>query len=274
LIADYHMHLVDDDDPYTDSVFTLDRVAEYVAAAARASVDEICFTDHVHRFRQARGWFDHPLWVQDAVEDLGRYHATVRGARDAGLPVRTGLEVEYLEGREDQIRATLEPYDWDVLLGSVHWVGGLSVDWDAAPVWEQHAVADVWRMYVDAVCGAASSGIYDVMAHPDLAKVFGDRPDPKPAALYEQMADAFQAAGVCAEVSTAGYRRALGEIYPDPELLAMLRERGVPVTLASDAHAPDGVGRRFDDAIRVLHRAGYRTITLFDGREPRQEPLG
>ena len=274
MIADYHMHLVDDDHPYTDADFTTERVAAYVAAAATAGVDEICFTDHVHRFRQARDWFDHPLWVADAVEDLTRYHATVTAARDAGLPVRVGLEVEYLEGIEERIRQTLDGYAWDMLLGSVHWVSGLAVDWDAAPVWEMHAVADVWRMYVDAVCAAATSGIYDVMAHPDLAKVFGHRPEPKPFALYGQMADAFQAAGVCAEVSTAGYRRPLGEIYPDPDLLRMFRARGVPVTLASDAHSPGGVGLRFGDAVSVLTAAGYRTITLFRSREPRQEPLG
>jgi len=268
------MHLVGDDDPFTDSTFGLDRARDYVEAAARAGVDEICFTDHVHRFRQARTWFDHPLWAADAVEDLGRYHAAVSAARDAGLPVRVGLEVEYLAGREDLIRGTLAPYRWDVLLGSVHWVAGLAVDWDAAPVWERHAVADVWRMYADALCDAATSGLYDVMAHPDLPKVFGHRPDPKPVDLYEQLADALEAAGVCAEVSTAGYRRALGEIYPDPQLLAMFHARGVPVTLASDAHAPEGVGAGFPDAMRVLHEAGYRTITLFNDRQPRQEPLG
>jgi histidinol-phosphatase (PHP family) len=115
--------------------------------------------------------------------------------------------------------------------------------------------------------------MYDVMAHPDLAKVFGHRPEPAPAALYVQMAEAFAEAGVCAEVSTAGYRRALGEIYPAPELLSELRRRGVPVTLASDAHGPERVGERFDDALRVLTEAGYTTITLFQARERRQEPL-
>jgi histidinol-phosphatase (PHP family) len=268
------MHLVDDDEPYTDDIFTVERVRAYVDAASRAGVDEIGLTDHVHRFRQARDWFDHPLWQADAVEDLGRYHGTVSRARDAGLQVRVGLEVEYLSGREEAIHDALAPYDWDLLLGSVHWVAGLAVDWEAAPVWERHAVADVWRMYVDAVCDAALSGLYDVMAHPDLAKVFGHRPEPRPVELYVQMADAFQAAGVCAEVSTAGYRRALGEIYPDPQLLALFHERGVPVTLGSDAHGPDGIGARFPDAVAVLHEAGYRTLTLFRQREPRQEPLG
>ena len=127
-------------------------------------------------------------------------------------------------------------------------------------------------MYVDAVCAAAQSGLYDSMSHPDLAKVFGHRPDPKPRALYDQMADAFAEGGVCAEVSTAGYRRALGELYPDPELLELFGRRGVPVTLGSDAHAPEGVGAAFGRALEALHAAGYRTITRFTRR--RREQVG
>ena len=270
VIADYHMHLVGDDDPYTETILSVERVERYVRAAAAAGVDEIAITDHVYRFRQARDWFDNPLWVDDALADLDRYHATVTAARDAGLPVRVGLETDWLEGIEPLIRETLAPYSWDVVLGSVHWLAGLAVDWEAAPVWEHHSVADVWEMYTEQLCAAAASGVYDVMAHPDLAKVFGDRPDPKPLHLYERIADAFAAAGVCAEVSSGGYHGPLGEPYPDPELLAVFRQRDVPVTLASDAHGPDGIGRRFDDLQAELRRAGYDTITLFRDREPRQ----
>jgi histidinol-phosphatase (PHP family) len=72
-------------------------------------------------------------------------------------------------------------------------------------------------------------------------------------------------------VSSAGYHQTLEELYPDPELLAMLHERGVPVTLGSDAHAPERVGRDFPRALRELYGAGYRTLTVFDGRERRQE---
>jgi histidinol-phosphatase (PHP family) len=268
------MHLLADDEPIAHDAFSRGRIEAYVDAARRAGVGEICFTDHVHRFREARGWFEHPLWQRDATGEIGRYHEAVAAARDEGLPVRAGIEADWFAGRSQAIADTLGLADWDVVLGSVHWVAGLAVDWDAAPVWESHAVAGVWRMYVDSVCEAAASGLYDVMAHPDLAKVFGHRPEPAPEALHAQLADAFAAAGVCAEVSTAGYRRALGEIYPAPGLLAELRRRDVPVTLASDAHVPERVGERFDDALGVLADAGYSTITLFRAREPRQEPLG
>ena len=269
MLTDYHMHLADDDEPLDADAFTTAHIERYVARARECGVDEIGFTDHVFRFHEARDWLDHHLWQDDAVGRLDDYRVAVRTAADAGLPVKLGLEVDYIEGREEDIAGVVADGDWDYLLGSVHWVDGLAVDWDAAPIWERYPVDEVWRRYVDVLGAAASSGIYDSMAHPDLAKVFGDRPaELEP--LHGTIADAFAAAGVCAEVSTAGYRQALGELYPAPPLLAMLHERGVPVTLGSDAHAPAGVGRDFDRALGELHEAGYRTITVFDRRERRQ----
>jgi histidinol-phosphatase (PHP family) len=65
----------------------------------------------------------------------------------------------------------------------------------------------------------------------------------------------------------------VGELYPDPHLLELCRARGVPVTLASDAHEPGLVGRDFDRALELLCAAGYETITAFDERRPRQVPF-
>ena len=270
MILDYHMHLVDDDEPYTETAFTLGHAERYADAAAAAGVDEIAFTDHAHRFRQARGWSDHPLWLGGATEDLDRYHEAAGAARDAGLPVKVGIEVDHRAGGEHEIAAVLDAYEWDVVLGSVHWVAGHAVDWDADSVWEHLPADDVWERYTDTLCQAAATGLYDVMAHPDLAKVFGHRPGPERDRLYDRIAAAFAAAGVSAEVSTAGYRRALGELYPDPALLARFRENGVPVTLASDAHAPEGIGRDFARALDEVRRAGYTTLTRFDRRRPTQ----
>jgi histidinol-phosphatase (PHP family) len=48
----------------------------------------------------------------------------------------------------------------------------------------------------------------------------------------------------------------------------------VPITLASDAHVPQNVGRDLDRAVELARSAGYQTLTVFEGRERRQEPLG
>jgi histidinol-phosphatase (PHP family) len=273
VLADYHMHLVGDDDPHTDESHGLAHIRGYVQAAAAAGVAEIGFTEHVYRYTVARDWMSAEGWRESAVGDIDRYVEAVAGAAAAGLPVRLGLELDWVPGRGVEIAALAAAYDWDYLLGSYHWLGDREVDHAANSVWETLPAHEVWRRYVDGFCQAARSGLYDSMSHPDLAKVFGHRPDPEPLDLYAEMAQAAAEGGVCIEVSTAGYRRALGELYPAPRLLAMFREHGVPATMGSDAHAPAGVGRDFPRAVSELRAAGYDSITLFERRRRRQVAL-
>ena len=77
-----------------------------------------------------------------------------------------------------------------------------------------------------------------------------------------------------AVLGAAGLGKPVRELYPHPEFLAACRARDVPVTLASDAHTPDVVGRDFDRALELLRAAGYETVTVFDQRNGHQEPLG
>jgi histidinol-phosphatase (PHP family) len=149
------------------------------------------------------------------------------------------------------------------------------VDHPDYPVWQTYSVADVWRLYFEELRAAAGSRLYDVMAHPDLPKVFGERPPGGvPQREYDDTADAFAAAGVACEISSAGLRKAAGELYPAPAFLEACAARDVPITLAADAHRPEDVGRGLEHAVRLATDAGYRTVTAFRGREPRQEPLG
>jgi histidinol-phosphatase (PHP family) len=88
------------------------------------------------------------------------------------------------------------------------------------------------------------------------------------------LADAAAEAGLAVEISTAGLRKPVGELYPDPVLLRACVARGVPITTASDAHVPVDVGRDFDRALALAGAAGCETVSVFDGRARRQEPLG
>jgi len=95
----------------------------------------------------------------------------------------------------------------------------------------------------------------------DLVKIFGLRAD---SFDYGPVVNAIADAGVAVEVSTAGLSKPVRELYPHPEFLAACRARDVPVTLASDAHSPDVVGRDFDQALELLRGAGYETVTVFE----------
>jgi histidinol-phosphatase (PHP family) len=277
MLVDYHMHLRR---PGRDGVEEIDHTAgaaeRFVEKARERGVDEIGFTEHVYYFRQTRELWTVPFQLERCKYDLDRYCEAVLEAKRRGLPVKLGLEVDYVPGRERETHEILEPYPWDFLLGSVHSIEGHFVDDASSAIWAQLPVAEVWRRYFVALRGAARSGLFDVLSHPDLVKIFGRRPTDEQVHLHhEETADAIAAAGgVAVEVSTAGLRKPVGELYPDPGFLDACRRRGVPATTASDAHVPDDVGRDFDQAVELMRAHGYETVTVFERREPRQEPLG
>ena len=131
----------------------------------------------------------------------------------------------------------------------------------------------MWRAYLAELVAAAQSGLFDVLSHPDLPKVFGTRmPRALESALDEAVA-AIAATGVAIECSSAGLRKPVGELYPAPALLARFREAGVPATLSSDAHQPGDVARDYATAVAALRGAGYETITRFSRREPAQATI-
>jgi histidinol-phosphatase (PHP family) len=272
VIVDYHMHLRGPDDQPSRR-YSADRAEEYAEQARAACVDEIGFSDHVYHFRQTEPLWEIPWMLERCTDDLDEYVIAVEEAKGRGLPVKLGLEVDYFPGIERRLADLLGPYEWDYLLGSVHFVDGFPVDQEPGVV-HKLPVGEAWRRYFVWLRNAARSGLFDVLSHPDLVKFFGLRAEPEQIHyLHVETADAISAAGVCVEISAAGLHKPVGELYPDRELLAACHDRGVPITLASDAHEPAHVGRDVDRAAQLARETGYETVTVFDRRQRRQEPL-
>jgi histidinol-phosphatase (PHP family) len=245
-----------------------------VEQARHAGIDEIGFSDHVYYFRQTRELWEIPWMLERCSDDLDDYVGGVEEAKRRGLPVKLGLEVDYFPGIERELADLLEPYPWDYLLGSIHFVDGFPVDQEPGLV-HKLPIGEAWRRYFVWLRDAARSGLFDCLAHPDLIKIFGKRvSQDETHYLHVETADAIEAAGVCVEVSAAGLHKPVGELYPDRPFLEACHDRGVPITLASDAHQPAHVGRDVKQAAALAREAGYERVTVFDRRERRQEPLG
>ncbi len=267
MIIDYHMHLRN---ARGEIAHDTSAVEPFVESAREAGVDEIGFTEHIYYFRQTRSLWTVPYHTERCVYDIEAYVSAVVGARNRGLPVKLGLEVDYVRGREEQTRELLAPYPWDFLLGSLHYIGDVGVD-DEPRLVDAVGVDEAWRVYFDTLAAAARSGLFESLSHPDLVKIFGARPA---SFDYGPVVAAIADSGVAVEVSTTGLHKPVRELYPHPEFLAECRARDVPVTLASDAHTPDLVRRDFDRALELLRSVGYDTVTVFEQRRGRQEPLG
>jgi histidinol-phosphatase (PHP family) len=119
--------------------------------------------------------------------------------------------------------------------------------------------------------------MFDVLAHPDLVKVWG-RDAPRPGGdlrrFYDLAMDGIAESDVAIEVSTAGLRKPVGEIYPAPAFLEMCLEAGRPVALSSDAHEPEHLAFAYDRAVELLGSLGVEELAVFDRRVRRMEPLG
>lgn len=261
MLVDYHMHLRAPGSEELDH--TAEGVERYVERAGERGVDEIGITEHVYYFRETRGFWALPYQLERSRVELGSYCDAVLEAKRRGLPVKLGLEVDWVRERADELAEVLEPYPWDYLIGSVHWIGGLAVD-QKPGLWAGSSVGEVWALYASELEAAARSGHFDVLAHPDLVKIFGDRVEWD----WQPVIDALD--GVALEVSTAGLHKPVGELYPEASLLRGAKR----ITLASDAHVAEDVGRDFETAVEHARAAGFETVTVFDGRSSRQEPLG
>lgn len=271
MIVDYHMHLRAPDESIRHTVEAIER---YVEVAARRGVDEIGFSEHVYYFRQTLDLWSIPYQYDRCSYDLDVYCDAVLEAKRAGLPVKLGLEVDWVPGGSERLGALLAPYPWDYLLGSVHYVDGLAIDARPSLI-EEGGPEHAWTRYFEELGALAGSGLVDVLAHPDLVKFFGRRPDEVLAtALQTELVQVLERTGVCLEVSTAGRYKPVGELYPDRALLERALAHGVTITLAADAHVPENVGRDLDQAVELGRSVGYETLTVFDGRDRRQEPLG
>ena len=283
MLTDYHMHLQPDGVEHRErqqdtwgahgGPLSVDWMRRYVERARSRAISEIAFTEHVYRFAETRDWHDDAFWREEATEDADAYVQAVLDAKAAGLPVLLGVEMDWLPHRREEIARFLEGRPFDVVLGSVHWLGALPDDNPSMPPMATNPPDVVWGRYLDELVAAARSGLYDVLAHPDLPKVFGHHAPPSAVERFDEVIAAIAATGVAIECSSAGLRKPVGELYPEPTLLGRFRAAGVPVTLASDAHRPEEVGEGFPTAVAALRGAGYETLTRFSGRTPEQVPL-
>ena len=273
MLTDYHLHLrPDEPDTPPERYFTAENAERYRAAADAAGIDELGVSEHVYRFTQALELWRHPFWEEQARDDLDGYCEFVRGA---GL--KLGIECDFVPGAEDRTANLLEARDLDYVVGSVHFVGEAAVDHEGWDVWEgQGSPDEVWRRYFEALAECARSGLFDVLAHPDLVKVWGRaRPAPErdPRHYYEPAVEAIAESGIAVEISTAGLRKPVGELYPSAAFAEMCVEAGAAFALSSDAHLPEHVGFGYERALELLAELGVGEICVFDRRGRSLAPL-
>jgi histidinol-phosphatase (PHP family) len=219
---------------------------------------------------------------------LAEYLDAVRSAKQrwAGkIAVYVGLEVDYISGRMGPADRVYRELGLDYVIGSVHYIfppgGGEpftvdspkdEFDRDLRVRFNGDGEA-LEAAYWETAAEMIRRGGFDILGHLDLVKKnnpggkwFSAAVPPLPeksAALVPLIAGA----GCIVEVNTGGMNRGLlDEPYPSPRLLSLLAEAAVPVIVTADAHCTAHLGGHYREARELLLKAGYRRVSVFEGR--------
>lgn len=252
------------------------RMREYIEAALRRGVEEIGLTDHLFLYFQppaerSERWAMPESQYDEHYDEMLHLRDEYRGK----INVRVSVEADYDSAHEKQLASILSKYDFDFILGSVHFLGEWMIDdVEQSSRYRSERVVAIYRRYYEQIRALAGSGLFDVVGHLDLPKKFGYLPEEDLGPDIDLTLDQIAKAGLAVEVSTAGLRKPVGEIYPSRPLLAQMRARDIPIVLSSDAHSSEEVAADYRLSVPLVLEMGYSELVTFDKRERSHERIG
>lgn len=260
-MIDGHVHL-------ENGPLTVEYTMKFVDAAIKAGIDELYILDHTHRFAEFAPLYDDVKnanayqneWMAPKLkEPIANYHHLIEDMRQRKLPikVRFGLEVCYAEGKEDFIRKQLAQFDYDFVIGSVHSVRGILYDmpkFSRETLWDKYPVDDIYRWYYDAIIHLIESDLFTNVGHPDQIKIFNYVPNYDLTQTYEKIAILAKEHHIRVESNTGcHYRYHHKDMGTNPQFLQILKNHGVELITASDAHYPEDVGKCIKEAEALIN---------------------
>jgi histidinol-phosphatase (PHP family) len=249
LFSDYHTHPQGHRvQPYTQAL-----LQPWVDSARRMALSEIAFTDH-DRYHAGISF--------DAIDRLREENLDLR--------IRAGIELDNDPIRSAAGRQWIEQH-WnklDFVLGSVHFLARADQMFDSVPAGtEQFDGKDIDALYADyfrRVREIAATGLVDCLAHVDLIKIHGHRPNAEIDAIVSETLDFIRSRDLAIELSTAGWRKPVNELYPADRIIELAMEKGVPFTTASDAHSHVQLAENFARLSEKMCSFGIREVCVFE----------
>lgn len=260
MLVDYHMHVMTD-------LYGKSKPEEYIEVAKERGIDEIGFSDHFH----VNVKYDTTgvLKYSMRYEDLPKYVKMVQELkRTAGIPLKLGIEMDYVPNLEDKIKKIIDSYPFDYIIGSIHFVNNFGFDNPKEiSEYKKWEIFKLYQLYFDLIQKLAKSGLFNIIGHVDIIKIFGFKPRKDTTDILKDTIEIFKKNNVCIEVNTSGLNKPCKEIYPSEKFLKLCFASGVLITLGSDAHNPRNVGQYFDKAISLIKKVGYEKISIFENRK-------
>ena len=279
---DYHMH-------FEYGSYDEDWVQGFFDAAAKRGIGEIGITEHSHTFPEFQALYYEDLVLDDSFVGsfqqkwlkknkfkytLDEYFAFMEKLK-AKHAIKTGIEVCNFQD-QDKVRDILKGYDFDYIIGSVHFLRGWAYDSsEIKDEWNRHSLEEIYAWYAEEVEKLAASGLYDVLGHPFNIRLFQYLPDFDVTPILERVAKALKQADMAIDVNTGTrYRYPIAEISPYPDFMRVAAKYDLPIITSSDAHQPEDCGNYNEEAVDYVRGFGYTELLRFSHRERERVPLG
>ncbi|HEY4281494.1 MAG TPA: histidinol-phosphatase HisJ family protein [Chthoniobacterales bacterium] len=248
LFADYHSH------PQGHRVqrYSQALLQPWVDQARKIGLRDIAFTDH-DRYHEGVDF--------DEIDRLRE--------KNPDLNIRAGIELDNDPVHSAAGRKWMER-NWqklDFVLGSVHFLQQPDM-FDSVPAgasqFEGRKIDLIYADYFQRVRGMVETGLIDCLAHVDLIKIHGHRPNAPVETLIDETLDLIRSSGLAIELSTAGWRKPVKELYPSESIIRLAMAKGIPFTTASDAHSHIQLGENFERLSERMSELGIREVCVYE----------
>ncbi|NPA56021.1 MAG: histidinol-phosphatase HisJ family protein [Epsilonproteobacteria bacterium] len=237
---------------------------EYIQQAIKKNIHIYGFADHAYMDFDQQYRMDYfqmeiyDKWIRNLQEKYPQ------------ITILKGYEVDFVPTVDTRILQQ----DVDYFIGSVHFLDNWGFDNPQfLSQWAQRDVDEVYKEYFDLIVQLANSGLFDIVGHLDLIKVFGFRPKEDIKVLAKEAIQAIADNDLVVEINTAGMRKKVHELYPSIALLEMIKQHDIDITFASDAHTPSQVGFYLNEAIAIAKQIGFTKVAYFVQRQKKHKKL-
>jgi histidinol-phosphatase (PHP family) len=249
LFSDYHTH----PQGHKTGAYTQALLQPWVDSARKRGLRDIAFTDH-DRYHAGVDF--------DEIERLRENNPDIK--------IRAGIELDNDPETSAAGRTWIEK-NWDKLdfvLGSIHYLERDDQMFDTVPdgasQFEGRKIDVVYADYFRRVREIAATGLVDCLAHIDLVKIHGHRPDAEIGSIVSETLEFIKSRDLAIELSTAGWRKPVNELYPSDEIIRLALAKGIPFTTASDAHSHAQLGENFDRLAEKMSILGVREVCVYE----------
>ena len=279
---DYHMH-------FEKGSYDINWVEGFFQASKARGLAEIGISEHSHTFPEFKSLYYDDLVLDDSFigkfqqqwlknnkfkYTLDDYFAFMEKLRQHHV-VKTGIEVCNFQN-QSAVKDILQNYDFDYVIGSVHFLRGWA--YDSAEIkaeWQNHSLQDIYEWYTEEIEKLADSGLYDVLGHPFNIRLFKFLPDFDVTPYLLRAVKALKKANMIVDINTGTfYRYPIAEISPYPDFMKLAAKYELPVITTSDAHKPEDCGAYNDEAVAYAKSYGYTQTVQFNHRRRNIVPLG